>query len=455
MPSDSLNQRGQTVGARLRAARQAKKYTQNQLARPDFSVSYISAIERSQIQPSLRALEILAQRLGLSARDLIPSPEQMARELSMTKGSGATADMERELLLLEAQIHIHRGNPEQAIDLLRPFFKEAGEKHREVAARYILGRAFLERGLLQESEQLLMEAARRAREAKDPLYPCILGLQVAVYTAMHNAEQAAQAQRAGLAFLEQQAEEPEATKNGFFLAQLYTSLGQYYIHQEQIEKAAEMFAQALATLRDRTSYQDLPAVYSNLAQVYKEKEEYLLAALNACKSLLADFQAGLMGVRSRIQHTLGRASLESAPDEAYAYLSGLAQEGSGQHDPLSQASACVHLASWFIEHNRLDEAELYSRQAWELAEPFGQTIIGADALFLRGELAYRHQDGDTGEQCFESGLLMLERLEEEERLVKYLTRYAQLLEENGSIHKAVIYWKRAYENSQRSRTIPL
>jgi len=454
MPSDSLNQRGQTVGARLRAARQAKKYTQNQLARPDFSVSYISAIERSQIQPSLRALEILAQHLGLSARDLIPPPEQMARELSMTKGSDASSDMERELLLLEAQLHIHRGNPEQAIDLLRPLLKEAGGKHRGVIVRYILGRAFLGKGLLQESEQQLMEAAQQAYETRDPFYPCILGLQIAVYTAMRNAEQAAQAERAGLHFLEQQAERSEATNNGFFLAQLYSSLGQYYLHQEQIEKAAGMFAQALTALRDRTFQQGLPVTYSRLMQVYKEKEEYLLAALNACKSLLADFQAGLTGVRSRIQHALGKTILENAPDEAYAYLSGLIQE-SEQHDPLSRASACVHLATWFLEHDRLDEAELYSCQAWKLAEPFGETIIGADALFLRGELAYRHQDSGTGEQCFESGLLLLEHLGEEESLVKYLTRYAQLLEENSSIHKAVIYWKRAYEKSQKSRAIPL
>src|SRR5216684_9118833 len=77
MPSgQSYPQIGQTVGPRLRAARLAKKYTQSQLASPDFSVSYISAIERGQIHPSLRALEILARRLGLSSTQLLPSQEQ-------------------------------------------------------------------------------------------------------------------------------------------------------------------------------------------------------------------------------------------------------------------------------------------------------------------------------------------------------------------------------------------
>ena len=64
---------GQTVGEKLRAARLARKLTQSQLARPHFSVSYISAIERNQIPPSLRALEILAGRLGLSSAELLVS----------------------------------------------------------------------------------------------------------------------------------------------------------------------------------------------------------------------------------------------------------------------------------------------------------------------------------------------------------------------------------------------
>src|SRR6266487_1499210 len=76
----SHSQMGQSVGAKLREARKAKRYTQSQLASPDFSVSYISAIERGQIHPSLRALEILARRLDLSSTDFLPdkSPDKSA-----------------------------------------------------------------------------------------------------------------------------------------------------------------------------------------------------------------------------------------------------------------------------------------------------------------------------------------------------------------------------------------
>src|SRR5256885_17270078 len=83
MPSDHSHQNiGQTVGAKIRAARLAKKYTQSRLAQPDFSVSYIPAIERGQIHPSLRALEILAGRLRLSSSGLFPQASSYNAEPS-------------------------------------------------------------------------------------------------------------------------------------------------------------------------------------------------------------------------------------------------------------------------------------------------------------------------------------------------------------------------------------
>src|SRR5260370_40661213 len=51
------------LGQRLRRARLARNLTQGGVARNQFSVSYVSAVERGQIRPSLGALEKLAERL--------------------------------------------------------------------------------------------------------------------------------------------------------------------------------------------------------------------------------------------------------------------------------------------------------------------------------------------------------------------------------------------------------
>src|SRR6266851_7238305 len=116
MPSgQSYSQIGQTVGPRLRAARLAKKYTQSQLASPDFSVSYISAIERGQIHPSLRALEILARRLDLPSTQLLPQYSQDGSGGGASISSPMNEDTVIELALLEGQICILQGEAVQAI----------------------------------------------------------------------------------------------------------------------------------------------------------------------------------------------------------------------------------------------------------------------------------------------------------------------------------------------------
>src|SRR6185437_10345823 len=59
------------LGQRLRRARLARNMTQSEVAQKQFSVSYISAVERGQIRPSLGALERLAERLEVPLADLV------------------------------------------------------------------------------------------------------------------------------------------------------------------------------------------------------------------------------------------------------------------------------------------------------------------------------------------------------------------------------------------------
>src|SRR5690348_12724122 len=61
----------QRLGQRLRRARLTRNLTQGEVARNQFSVSYVSAVERGQIRPSLGALEKLAERLQVPITDLL------------------------------------------------------------------------------------------------------------------------------------------------------------------------------------------------------------------------------------------------------------------------------------------------------------------------------------------------------------------------------------------------
>lgn len=446
MPLNSSDHLGQTVGAKLRAARLAKKYTQNQLAQPDFSVSYISAIERGQIQPSLRALEILAQRLGLNSAHLLPQQRQMLSGVPVALRSSSLADEERMWLLLEAQLELHQGNSAQAIALLRPLLLKKSERHLYMGVYYLLGWAYLEGGYLQEGEHALAEAASLAQEAADPLYPRILSLQGAVYTAMYKMEQAISFQQASLVALEQW---PALAGDSFFQAQVALKLGQAYAHLGQPARAVELFQQALAFAQ--TSPSSVPALYQRLSECYQQSAELFWATLFHYKRLQVDLQTRLAGMQREIQHSLGRALLKSQPDEAYVALLALSQQTSSRQDPLAQASVRVHLAAWCLTHTQdFNQVESYLREALTLTEPFGETLIRADALLLQGKLAYAQQAYEQGDHCFTSALAMFERLQIFEELRDHLTLYARLLEERGLIQQALIYWKQAYECSQKN-----
>src|SRR5215831_9587941 len=168
MASHSDHQRsGQTVGSKLRAARLARKLTQSQLAQPDFSVSYVSAIERDQIQPSLRALEIFAQRLGTTSTDLLSKTAGHLKSGILEKIPARESEQNIELELLEAQLLIFQGDYRKAMELLRSLSAVTLKSDQVIWQCYLLGIALYNSDLLQESETVLTEAYRKTIHEND------------------------------------------------------------------------------------------------------------------------------------------------------------------------------------------------------------------------------------------------------------------------------------------------
>src|SRR5579859_4510910 len=141
---------GQTVGAKLRAARKAQKYTQGQLAAPDFSVSYISAIERGQIRPSLRALEILATRLGLASTELLPNRAQQDGHVAQPSHPERDED-DMDIIFTEIQTLLWQEEAAQALALLNKYPLKKLKRPHQLLHQYLFGWAHFLQGLLQES----------------------------------------------------------------------------------------------------------------------------------------------------------------------------------------------------------------------------------------------------------------------------------------------------------------
>ncbi|TMK89991.1 MAG: helix-turn-helix domain-containing protein [Actinobacteria bacterium] len=116
---------GETIGQRLRRLRLEKGMSQRDLAGPGVSYAYISRIEGGQRQPSLRAIRVLARKLGLSAQYL-------------ETGSTTTSEEDREIRLSDAELRLRLGESvDEAEDALRDVLREAREAGDRDAAIFL------------------------------------------------------------------------------------------------------------------------------------------------------------------------------------------------------------------------------------------------------------------------------------------------------------------------------
>jgi len=440
-PEPSPNKIGKSVGEKIRAARVALHYTQSKLAAPDFSVSYISAIERGQIHPSLRALEILAGRLGLASTELLPKrPPQDERQSNIPR-QPEREDDEGEIVLLDAQLYISQNEPAKALARLTKTSAKRLKRSQQLWHRYLLGCANFFTNHLEEAEHIFSGMTQIAKDANNHyLYTHILFMLGNTFAAMHNPTQALLAHQRCLHVLE----EAEA-RDVFLIARTFMQLGAHYAEVEQPGDAATMFRDAFDTLAQVQAPQQVNATYNALAQYAIDNKDYYAAELYGYQALAHSEQETQKRLRGDLYHYLGQALIRGDQEEAYVQLSALQERETT--DVLVRASIAARIAEWHFARQNMDEAHRYAKNAYQLALPFGETVITADALLVLGRIEYAQQAFNTGDEHFVQGLTLLEHLHRQVELTEHSVQYAKLLEARGKVQEAFTYFRRAYQSS--------
>lgn len=443
-PEQPSSKIGKSVGEKIRAARLAQHYTQNQLAAPDFSVSYISAIERGQIQPSLRALELLAARLNINPTQLLPT-KPLAEERISRAAPGERDEGEITLELLHAQIQILQGDAPLALPQLQKMAKLQLAPQRQLQHGYLLGQAYYRSGQYQESEYALAEATQLATEMHAPYLHVHILYQLAItHAAMRNYTQAILFQQRSLHLLEE-----TKIKDPLLLTQIYIQMGQYYMHLDNSTQALEAFQHALTITEQFATSEQIQTIYSNLCHYYTDVKEYELAMLYAYKGIQLHNQENILRLRSDLYHYLGRAILQTDAQQARTYLDEALQNQRNQQDTFTYASLLTQNADWYLLQQNYEQAEQQAQQAFALLKEYGDLMIAAENLIVLGRVDYALQRYNVGSQHFVAGLDMLERLGNHEELANESVRYAELLEKIGLEHEAFAHFKRAFQSRQK------
>ena len=445
MASDSdLRRIGQTVGAKLRAARLARKFTQSQLAQPDFSVSYVSAIERGQIHPSLRALEIFAQRLGLSSSDLLSQQAVQESRGFSQRDAAIENKQDIELRLLETQLFIHQGNERLAVTLLRNFPSGALTPEQEIRQCYLLGWAFYRLGLLQESESVLAEALKSAHDPNNFWIQHIFNILGMVHASMRSHSQRFAYQQHN----QDQLAKDQQPHDAFFEAQVYINRGLHCIELDKVDKAIEMFKHALSIIEEFKSSDQLSSMYRDISKYLAETQNYFLATLYGHKSLQLLFLDHCNSLRSEIYYYLGQAMLHEDQQKTLTYLERILRDTTLIKDKLALASVTVTNAEVLYRQGKFEMARQQAQKACELALPYSDGVVTASIFIASGKFAYAQKDYQEGDAHFAAGLNMLERLDIREELADQSANYAQLLEVRGLPNEALRFYKKAFENSR-------
>lgn len=444
-PEQSPTKIGKSVGEKLRAARIAQHYTQSQLAAPDFSVSYISAIERGQIYPSLRALEILASRLGLTPTDLFPSHTQQEEDLRSPANLAKQDEDEIALTLQHIYLLIVHDNPVEAIAQLNTLATKKLQLPLLLQQRYLQGLIDFKTNQLEQSEYALSEAAHIAKDLHANSFLLhILNHLALTYAAMHNYAQASQVYQRCITLIE-----CNEHVDPFCRIQVYASVGQHYMHCGSVDQALAAFYKALCTADEHSVSYSLQAIYAHLCQYYLAIKDEQQAVLYAYKSMQVHYQHRMKQLKMKLHHYLGHALMRKDPQAAQDYIAATLQKPDILKCCQAQASLITRKAEWHFAQQELDEAEFNARQAYELVQTFGDTIVNAEALITLGYIEYAQGRYAEGSQQLIAGLDILERLQSYEELADASVRYAQLLENIGKEHEAFLYFRRAFESRQK------
>lgn len=434
------------VGTNVREVRTQRGMTQAQLAAPDYSISYISAIERGKIRPSLKALSILARRLDVPLTFLLEGSPAGAAEARAVGYPAADSgpDQRVEVDLLQAGVLVQQQAYEQAAALLAPLVPERVSNEQAYQLYLLRGQIRSGEGQYQEGVVELraavsqgealgdIEATERARNLLGRAYFYLNNFTLA---AEHH-------QRCHAAIASGQITDP------FFALDVLRHLADDFFSLGVFEKAVAFYRHALAAAeglsRDSKSY---AGKYMEVSLSYKKSGKLGIARDYALRSL------ALYGMREKLRlygftHLwLGKAlENQEKPEEAEQQIrKAIVIEGELQDDAaLSQCETA--LAELLLKRGNVPEAEKAAQEAFALAKRCQDVLEQGQALNTLAHI--RAQAGDTtaADQTFAEALDLLEQARDHTVAASAYFRYGNLLEERGEIARSLAVIKKAWEH---------
>lgn len=461
-------QTADSLGTRIRQSRKRLGLSQQELAGTQYVASYISAIERDKIHPSLKALELIAKRLSepveyflyggysnynnllpqetLNSQDpIIPAPE--------TNFTLAVRDK-----LLEVQLLLERENSqgdkaseatlEEANQLLASLPTHQLNDYDRAQLNTLAAFLALQQNKFEEALACLAEAlplATRSKQAELDIKIRLLLSQI--HLAQQRPQEAIEQQQVCQRLLA----ENESLRTPELRLQVLTALANSYLAQGRHEQVVALFEETLQIEKEYNKPQIQADLYRGLADYYRQlgdlgrARRYNILALALYEQLnqyrqtlrLSSSVGGLLTATGRLaeaEHILLRA----------VKTSQTLQDVNKSELALTYNS----LAALRLQQHDLEEARRMSNLAAEEARQGGDRLAEGNALHLAAQVEIQLDHQPEARELYNRAINIMETAEMTTELGDVYKAYGEALSHWGDFEAAVSYLKKAYESKR-------
>src|SRR6266704_3352525 len=437
------------VGTNIREVRTKLGLTQAQLASPEFSISYISAIERGKIRPSLKALSILAKRLDVPLTFLLEGSPAGAAEARAVGYSPADTgpDLRIDVDLLQAGVLVQQQKYQEAAALLAPMQPE--RITTDQVYRLFLLRGQIHLGLHEYQEAVVdlraavtqaeglgdIESIERSRNLLGEAYFLLYNYTLAMENHI----------RCNTAIEQGHINDP------IFSLEVYNNLANDYFRLGDLEKAVTFYHKALETLegmkRDSKSFAEK---YMEIGQRYKSIGKLAIARDYTTRSLalyeMRDEQRLVGLTHQHLGKALEKQNDFDAAEKEYREAITIEKE---LEDDVAASLCYTSLAELLLKRGKVDDAEEEAKKALASAKASQDVVTQGQALMALAQIRHDAKDYAGADKLFTEALELLDSSNAHEIAAEAYSRYANLLEQRGEVQRSLSAFKKAFEHQRQ------
>ncbi len=457
------------IGARIRDLRQQKGLTQEELAAPEFTTGYVSALERNLFQPSVKALEVLARRLGVPITEFVAVSHHPLQSLHARQADEPGAELDPEALQAiqedlvyqanYAKLLMRTGQVKEALDFIADLEVNAEPYRSYLPASvaylvpFLRGRAYLQM-LAPDQARPELEAALEIAGAEPEACARVRNLLGVVYFELSQPHLALEQHSLCLKSIK-----AHEINDLNFRVSAYGNLANDYWALNEPRLAIGVYKEILPVLEDLDNMQYQAHVYWGMASAYNLSQDRPRARLYATKALQI-YEAGdnraeaasiCLSLAESLTHDRRFDQAADMLERAGRLLSGTGNQA---------ISSCLHrdYADLARVQGQYEKAAEHARQSVQLAQayyeatrsgqgqsgdPFWQdpTRVYAQALEMEGLVEEDCGNREAADRLFEQALNLIGPAGFEETRYAVNLSYAKVLQARGEFEKAVAYYQ--------------